>query len=87
MALGIWGLIVLKSHFDENNQQDIANEIQDVSPAYEVTAMQLESEYDADEEAAQQRYKGEVVLISGLVRGFAKSASPPFITFISDDWL
>ncbi|MCZ6866817.1 MAG: hypothetical protein O7E55_05745 [Chloroflexi bacterium] len=87
VPLGIWGLIELKNYFNEKNQQDIANEIKDVSPAYEVTAMQLESEYDANEEAAQEKYKGEVVLISGLLRGYRRSSSPPLIIFISDDWL
>ena len=87
VALAIWGLIELKNYFDEKNQQDIANEIKDLSPAYEVTAMQLESEYDTDERAAQEKYRGEVVLVSGHIHSFGKTSSPPFIIFTSDDFV
>ena len=87
VALAIWGLIVLKNQSDENNQQDIASEIQGVSPAYELTSKQLEAEYDTDEEVAQKKYKGEVVRISGFIRFSRMDASPAFITFTSDDFL
>lgn len=86
IVLGIWGLIELNNYFDEKNQNDIANEIKDVLPAYEIASSQLEFEYIADEIAAQEKYEGEVVLISGLVRSFKESSSPRYIKFLSSAW-
>jgi len=86
VVLGIWGLIELNNYFDEKNQKDIANEIKDLLPAFEIASSQLEFEYNADEIAAQEKYEGEVVLISGLVRSFKESSSPRYIKFLSSDW-
>jgi len=86
VVLGIWGLIELNNYFDEKNQNDIANEIKDVLPAFEIASSQLEFEYIADEIAAQEKYEGEVVLISGLVRSFKESSSPRYIKFLSSAW-
>ena len=52
----------------------IAKEISDKDPKYEVSAFQLVADYEASELVADRKYKGEVILVSGVIsevyRGF-----------------
>lgn len=52
----------------------IAKEISDKDPEYEVSAIQLVADYKASESVADRKYKGKVILVSGVIsevyRGF-----------------
>ena len=45
----------------------IAKEIADKDPDFVVTAAQIVAEYEASESAADDKYKGKVVLVTGVV--------------------
>ena len=49
------------------------------TPSYTLTADQLYSEYKADEVAADNKYKGKVVLISGPIRQNGKFMGTAYI--------
>jgi hypothetical protein len=49
------------------------------APSYTLTADQLFSEYKADEAAADNKYKGKVVLISGPIRDIGKFMGTAYI--------
>jgi hypothetical protein len=49
------------------------------APSYTLTADQLFSEYKADEAAADNKYKGKVVLISGPIRMIGKLMGTAYI--------
>ena len=52
----------------------IAKEIADKDPMFEVSAVQIAAEYESNESAADDKYKGEVILVTGVIsevyRGF-----------------
>ncbi len=52
----------------------IAKDIADIGPVFDVTAAQMVADYEASEKAANDKYKGEVILVTGVVsevyRGF-----------------
>ena len=49
------------------------------TPSYTLTADQLFSEYKANEVAADDKYKGKVVLVSGSIRQNGKFRGTPYI--------
>ena len=52
----------------------IAESIVDEDPEYRVSAAQLSAEYQSNESAADEKYKGKVILVTGVIskiyRGF-----------------
>ena len=52
----------------------VAKEIADKDPTFEVSAVQISAEYESSESAADDKYKGEVILVTGVIsevyRGF-----------------
>ena len=52
----------------------VAKEIADKDPTFEVSAVQIAAEYESSESAADDKYKGEVILVTGVIsevyRGF-----------------
>lgn len=46
------------------------------TPAIKITAESLYDEYDANEIAADQRYKGHVLEVSGTIHSIGKAGSP-----------
>jgi hypothetical protein len=47
-------------------------QVQSQSPSYTLSADQLYSEYKANEVAADARYKGKIVLVSGTIQNIGK---------------
>ncbi|HEY6242711.1 MAG TPA: hypothetical protein VIX17_02120 [Pyrinomonadaceae bacterium] len=47
-------------------------EVQSQSPSYTLSADQLYSEYKANEVAADAKYKGKIVLVSGTIQNIGK---------------
>jgi tRNA_anti-like len=56
-------------------------------PSYTLTADQLLLEYKANEVAADDKYKGKVVLISGPIRQNGKFMGMPYIVIGGDGFL
>ena len=52
----------------------VAKEIADKDPTFEVSAVQIAAEYESSESVADDKYKGEVILVTGVIsevyRGF-----------------
>lgn len=52
----------------------IAESIAEEDPEFRITALELASEYEADETAAKEKYKGKVIVVTGVIseiyRGF-----------------
>ena len=52
----------------------VAKEIADKDPTFEISAVQIAAEYASSESAADDKYKGEVILVTGVIsevyRGF-----------------
>ena len=52
----------------------VAKEIADKDPTFEISAVQIVAEYASSESAADDKYKGEVILVTGVIsevyRGF-----------------
>ena len=52
----------------------VAKEIADKDPTFEISAVQIAAEYASSESAADEKYKGEVILVTGVIsevyRGF-----------------
>ena len=52
----------------------IAESIAEEDPEFRITAVELASEYEADETAAKEKYKGKVIVVTGVIseiyRGF-----------------
>ena len=52
----------------------VSKEIADKDPTFEVSAVQIASEFESSESAADDKYKGEVILVTGVIsevyRGF-----------------
>lgn len=71
---------------DEGNREGVvAEEIKNVTPDYTLTAGQLFSAYEADEEGAEIAYKGKAVLLSGNMRGLVRDYGPvPYMAFEVD---
>ena len=45
----------------------IAESIADEDPEYRVSAVQLFAEYEANEPAASEKYKGKVIIVTGVI--------------------
>lgn len=67
---------------ESTSQSDVSQESakQPPIPVISVTAAQLMSEYDANELAADQKYKGKVVKITGKVNSIQKMMGSSFVT-------
>ena len=54
--------------------KDVIKEIADKDPTFEISAVQIAAEYASSESAADKKYKGEVILVTGVIsevyRGF-----------------
>ena len=52
----------------------IAKSIMDEDPEFRISAIQLAAEYESDESAANEKYNGKVIVVTGIVskiyRGF-----------------
>lgn len=68
-------LIVLAACQTESG---IAKSIVDKAPEFRVSASQLAAEYESNESAANEKYKGKVIVVTGVVskiyRGFLHTA-------------
>ena len=69
-------LLILGASLGCESEEDIARDISKQVPAYEVTALQLWAEYEDSETAADEKYKGEVLLVTGTVSDIGKSSGP-----------
>ncbi len=48
-------------------ESGIAKSIADKEPEFRVSAAQLFAEYESDEDAANDKYKGKVILVTGVI--------------------
>ena len=57
------------------------------APAYRLSANQLAQEYENNEVAADNKYKGKIVLVSGKIRDITKTFGKPIITIGGTEFL
>lgn len=72
-ALSVFGLcfFVLLAIGSMETDSD-TKRVQSQSPSYTLTANQLASEYKANEVAADAKYKGHIVVVSGTIQNIGK---------------
>jgi hypothetical protein len=64
-------------------EEQVAKKIEDVAPVFQLSAAQLFAEYEANEVAADVKYKDKVALISGVVDDIGKDfLDTPYITLV-----
>ena len=63
-AVGLAFLVILTACETEFG---IAKSIADEDPDFRVSADEIAAEYDSDESAANDKYKGKVILVTGIV--------------------
>ena len=67
-------LVLLSLLFACKTETGVAKEIADKDPDFEVSSVQKVADYEASESDADHKYKGEVILVSGVIsevyRGF-----------------
>ena len=68
ITLAVFGLFAAGSLDTETDTK----QVQSQSPSYTLSADQLYSEYKANEVAADARYKGKIVLVSGTIQNIGK---------------
>lgn len=68
-AAGLAVLLACRDNFTDKTAQ---KKVENTAPALSVTAETLMADYTANEIAADGRYKGKVLRISGTVNGIAK---------------
>lgn len=71
IALASFFLMAVASSDDKDKEKDV-KEQEAKAPAQQVTAEKLFSEYEANEIAADQKYKDKVVVVTGTVEEIAK---------------
>lgn len=71
VSLGILSVLLILALGSGSSEKD-TKEIQSKAPAYTVTAKSLFAEYKANEVAADAKYKGKVVIVSGVIQDIGK---------------
>lgn len=75
LALAAFGLLALGSL----DTQSVTQQVKSQSPSYTLDADQLRGEYDANVVAADNKYKGKVVAVSGKVQIIGKEGDSAYI--------
>lgn len=68
IVLFVFGFLAVGSIDTEEETK----KVQSQTPSYRLSADKLYSEYDANEVAADNKYKGKVVVVSGTIRDIGK---------------
>ncbi len=68
LVLGLFGLLAVGSIDTDTDTKDVQSQ----APSYTLTANQLYSEYKANEVAADAKYKGRIVVVSGTIQNIGK---------------
>ena len=71
MSLGLLGVLLVLALGSVDTEED-TKKVQTQAPAYKVTASTLFAEYKANEVAADTKYKGKVVIVSGVIQDIGK---------------
>lgn len=86
LALGVFMLIGSLGKPSQNGQAQNVQDIANPEPTYTVTALALASEYKANEVAADAKYKGQLIEISGRVDTIGKDiVDTPYIAFETEN--
>jgi hypothetical protein len=84
IALFVLGLLAIASL----DTEDDTKKVQLQAPSYRLTAASLYNEYDANEVAADNKYKGQIVVVSGTIQDIGKDImDQAYIVFAGDDFL
>lgn len=68
LVLVVIGFLAIGSTDSDTDSE----KVQSQAPSYTLTANQLYSEYDSNEVAADAKYKGKVVIVSGTIQDIGK---------------
>ena len=87
LCFGAAILLLLVAFTACETEEQVAKEIEALAPDYVLTAQQLFSEYEANEVAADLKYKGKVLLVTGVVTDIGKDIfDTPFIEMSLDQF-
>lgn len=80
-------ILAIASSNDKKTEKEVA-EKEASQPAIEVTAKQLFADYEANEIAADQKYKDKVVIVTGTVNDISKDiADDIYVTVKGDEMM
>lgn len=68
IVLIVFGILSFGSADSDTDTQQVQTQV----PSYTITAGQLFQEYDANEVAADSKYKGKIVIVSGIILDIGK---------------
>jgi uncharacterized protein (DUF1330 family) len=77
-------VLAVASSDDKKTEKEVA-EKEAAQPAVQVTAKQLYADYDANEVAADQKYKDKVLIVSGTVNDIAKDFTDGIFVIVKGD--
>jgi hypothetical protein len=73
--------------FGSNDDKETEAEIKNESPAVEISASQLYADYESNGVAADQKYKGKVLLVSGTVNNIDRDITDNiYVTLKGDEY-
>ena len=71
MSVGLVGILLALALGSVDTEQD-TKKVQSQAPAHRITANALFAEYKANEVAADAKYKGKIVIVSGVIQKIGK---------------
>jgi len=78
-------ILAIASSDDKKIEKEVSEQ-EATQPAIQVSATQLYADYEANEIAADQKYKGKVLVVSGTIGDIAKDiADDIYVTLKGDD--
>ena len=81
----IFFILAIASSDDKKIEKEVSEQEAN-QPAIQVSATQLYADYEANEIAADQKYKGKVLVVSGTIGDIAKDiADDIYVTLKGDD--
>jgi len=87
MSVGLLSLLALLAIGSTDTEQE-TKAVRNQVPAYDVTANALAAEYEANEVAADTKYKGKVVYVYGVIRDIGKDVlGAPYIVIGGEGFL
>lgn len=85
-SAGILLLFVVLAIGSTDTQESVQEDVSTAAPAARVTAAQLFADYDANEVAADEKYKGKVLIVTGTIEDIGKDiVDTMYVTLKTDN--
>jgi RNA polymerase subunit RPABC4/transcription elongation factor Spt4 len=83
LIVGVVAIAAIVANYEETKKKEAVR----IEPAIEVTAVQLQKDYDANEVAADEKYRGHILRVSGKVSSINKNiVDDPYVIMRTKDF-